>query len=178
MASQPRATCSLSGSSTCSPSRRSHRRSLRRTVRTRKIARWNMRRPCADCSQCSAYVAPASSSGAVTTASAMEIVRIKMEKSSSTPCSLQPVRMVFCLSLQAVHKRRYKSLTRPPWPFRSLCHQCRRHDGSTPRNRGEPLRGRLLEHFSAPKIPEESCARLPPEPRPQVCGLLQVRFLL
>jgi hypothetical protein len=97
-ACQDRETFSSSGSTTCSASRTSRRRSPPRMVLPRRISRRNMQRPCAICSNGSAHVASASSSQAVTPASAVGTARTALEKSSLSPSSLHPVRVAFYLA--------------------------------------------------------------------------------
>ena len=67
----------------------------------------------------------------------------------NTPVLHNAVRMAFCLSLRAIHKHRYNSLTRPPRNCRSLGH-CPWHDGPGPRSRGELLRDGFSVHFPRP----------------------------
>jgi len=88
-----------------------------------KIPRWSMQRPYAVCSPNSVRVAPASSSRAATIASAVGTALSTMapEESSSSPSSLHPVRLAFDFSLEAVHRRRHRSLTTSPLFPRSLC---------------------------------------------------------
>ena len=61
---------------------------------------------------------------------------------------------------QALDESKNKSLTRPPWFCRSLCH-CRRRHCWQPRGRGEPLRRRLLGPLSAAEVPVRCGERLP-----------------
>ena len=112
-ASQALATGNSSGSTTCSNSRASRRRSACRTVLASRLSRWNMRRVCATYSRSSVRMELASSSRAAMTASALGAARTAPEKSSSAPSSPHLVHVAFYLSLQAVHRHKYKSLTGP-----------------------------------------------------------------